>query len=110
MNIFDLYQEDYDDTDVSYLAEKKKKKKNEKKSKDDWIIKLCKSSKSNKELGASNLASCKSRGLRAREGSKSHKIGGERVKMGGKRIKGRAHGGPLPDWSDIQNNDPALNG
>ena len=37
--------------------------------------KLCKSSKPNSALGASNLASCKSQGLRRREGKKSHKLG-----------------------------------
>ena len=67
--------------------------------KEDWLPKLCRSSKSNKELGASNLAACKSRGLRAREGGKSHKVGDKRVKVDGKKIKGAKHGGPLPDWS-----------
>jgi hypothetical protein len=63
---------------------------------------LCGSSKSNKELGASNLASCKSQGLRAREGEKSHLVGhgksSTRITVGGKRIKGKAYGGPLPDY------------
>jgi len=61
--------------------------------------KLCKSSKTNKQLGASNLASCKSQGLRRREGKKSHKIGKSRKTVGGKRIKGKKYGGPLPDYS-----------
>lgn len=63
---------------------------------------LCKSSKPDHELGASMLASCKSQGLRARDGEKSHKLGkspDSRVKVGGHRIKGRKYGGPLPDWS-----------
>jgi hypothetical protein len=63
---------------------------------------LCKSSKSNADLGASNLASCKSQGLRARDGEKSHKLGKSpksRIKVGGHRIKGQKYGGPLPDWS-----------
>jgi hypothetical protein len=63
---------------------------------------LCKSSKPDHELGASNLASCKSQGLRARDGEKSHLItAGKRkvrVVVGGKRIKGRKYGGPLPDY------------
>jgi hypothetical protein len=60
---------------------------------------LCLSKKSNSQLGASQLASCKSQGLRAREGEKSHKFkDGKRVKVGGHKIKGKAHGGPLPDW------------
>ena len=63
---------------------------------------LCKSSKPDADLGASMLASCKSQGLRARDGNKSHKLGKtakSRVKVGGHRIKGNKYGGPLPDWS-----------
>jgi hypothetical protein len=63
---------------------------------------LCVSSKPDEDLGASQLASCKSQGLRARDGEKSHKLGKtkkSRVKVGGKRIKGDKYGGPLPDWS-----------
>lgn len=63
--------------------------------------KLCKSSKPNSQLGASNLASCKSQGFRRREGKKSHKLGKSsksRVTVGGKKIKGKKYGGPLPDW------------
>lgn len=65
-------------------------------------LKLCKSSKPDAELGASALASCKSQGLRARDGNKSHKLGKgpeSRVKVGGHRIRGKKYGGPLPDWS-----------
>lgn len=61
--------------------------------------KLCLSQKTDAELGASNLASCKSQGLRARDGKKSHKIGKNRVTVGGKKIKGKKYGGPLPDYS-----------
>lgn len=63
---------------------------------------LCTSSKPDDELGASQLASCKSQGLRARDGNKSHKLGKSpksRVKVGGHKIKGHKYGGPLPDWS-----------
>jgi hypothetical protein len=63
---------------------------------------LCVSSKPDEDLGASQLSSCKSQGLRARDGEKSHKLGKSpksRVKVGGKRIKGNKYGGPLPDWS-----------
>lgn len=63
---------------------------------------LCKSSKPDSELGASMLSSCKSQGLRARDGNKSHKLGktkDSRVKVGGHRIRGQKYGGPLPDWS-----------
>jgi hypothetical protein len=62
---------------------------------------LCTSTKSNKELGASNLASCKSQGLRAREGNKSHKMGkspDSRMTMGGHKVKGKKYGGKIPDW------------
>lgn len=60
--------------------------------------KLCTSSKPDSALGASNLASCKSQGFRAREGGKSHKIGNKRVHVKGKKIKGKKYGGELPDW------------
>lgn len=63
--------------------------------------KLCLSTTPNSDLGASNLASCKSQGLRAREGNKSHKLGKgpeSRVKVGGHRLKGKKYGGKLPDW------------
>ena len=60
---------------------------------------LCRSSKPNSKLGASALASCKSHGLRTRSGRKSHKVGKRRIKVGGKKIKGKAYGGPLPDYS-----------
>lgn len=60
---------------------------------------LCTSGKPDSALGASNLASCKSQGYRSRDGGKSHKVGGERVKVRGKKIKGKKYGGPLPDWS-----------
>lgn len=61
--------------------------------------KLCLSTKTDAELGASNLSSCKSQGLRARDGKKSHLVGRTRKTVGGKKIKGKAYGGPLPDWS-----------
>jgi len=51
-----------------------------------------------KKMGVSALASCKSRGLVARDGKKSHKIGKKRVKVGGKKIKGEKAGGPLPHY------------
>jgi hypothetical protein len=63
---------------------------------------LCLSVKPNKNLGASNLASCKSQGFRAREGNKSHLVGhghnATRITVGGKKIKGKKYGGPLPDY------------
>lgn len=73
----------------------------------DWQASrsLCTSSKPDSALGASALASCKSQGYRRREGNKSHLIRSRgnqkssRVKVGGKKIKGKKYGGPLPDWS-----------
>lgn len=60
---------------------------------------LCTSGKPDSALGASQLASCKSQGYRSRDGGKSHKVGSDRVKVRGKKIKGKKYGGPLPDWS-----------
>jgi tRNA A22 N-methylase len=71
---------------------------------EDWAAtrSLCTSSKPDSALGASALSSCKSQGYRRRSGNKSHKLGkskNSRVKVGGKKIKGKKYGGPLPDWS-----------
>lgn len=60
---------------------------------------LCQSGKPDSALGASQLASCKSQGYRSRDGGKSHKVGSERIRVRGKKIKGKKYGGPLPDWS-----------
>ena len=60
---------------------------------------LCQSGKPDSALGASQLSSCKSQGYRSRDGGKSHKVGSDRVKVRGKKIKGAKYGGPLPDWS-----------
>ena len=63
---------------------------------------LCTSGRPDSALGASQLASCKSQGLRARDGDKSHLIthGARKVRVtvGGKKIKGKKYGGPLPDY------------
>jgi putative chitinase len=63
---------------------------------------LCTSGRPDSALGASQLASCKSQGLRARDGEKSHLIthGARKVRVtvGGKKIKGKKYGGPLPDY------------
>jgi hypothetical protein len=63
---------------------------------------LCKSSRSNDDLGASQLASCKSQGLRGRETSKKHTIGNKRQSIKGKHVKGHKYGGPLP-WNKSDN-------
>lgn len=60
--------------------------------------KLCTSGKPNSAIGASALASCKSQGYRSREGGKSHKLGTKRVRVRGKKMKGKKYGGELPDW------------
>ena len=62
---------------------------------------LCLSTKPDSELGASQLASCKSQGLRARDGKKSHLMGKDsksRMTMGGHKVKGKKYGGKIPDW------------
>jgi hypothetical protein len=71
----------------------------------DWAASrsLCKSSKPNTAIGASALASCKSQGYRRREGKKSHLVGKKRVTVGGKKIKGKKYGGPLPDYGTRKN-------
>ena len=61
--------------------------------------KVCRSSKPNSALPKSWLSSCKSQGLRSRTGKKSHKVGTNRVTVGGKKIKGKKYGGPLNDYS-----------
>ena len=61
--------------------------------------KLCTSNKSDKELGASNLSSCKSQGYRKRVSQVKHTIKHKRRSIDGKKIKGKKYGGPLPDWS-----------
>lgn len=58
----------------------------------------CKNTPKSK-MGVSDLASCKSRGLVARDGDKSHKIGKKRIKVGNRKLKGARYGGPLPDYS-----------
>jgi hypothetical protein len=69
--------------------------------------KLCISRVPDEDLGASQLASCKSQGFRARDGDKSHLIGHGnskvRITVGGKKIKGKKYGGPLPDYGTRKN-------
>ena len=50
----------------------------------------CKNTPKSK-MGVSDLASCKSRGLVARDG--------KRITVGNRKIKGARYGGPLPDYS-----------
>jgi len=60
--------------------------------------KVCKSSRPDGDLPSSWLASCKARGLRSRSGKRSYKIGNKRVRVAGKKIKGKKYGGPLPAY------------
>ena len=57
---------------------------------------LCKSNTPNSELGASQLASCKSQGLRARDTKRKYKIRGKTASIDGKKIRGGKYGGSLP--------------
>lgn len=59
---------------------------------------LCKSSKSDKKLGASQLSSCISQGFRARDTEKKFTINKKRKSIKGKKVKGGNYGGPLPVW------------
>ena len=58
--------------------------------------KLCKSRVPDDQLGASQLASCKSQCLTARDSGDSYTICGKKVKLRGKKIRGKKYGGPLP--------------
>jgi hypothetical protein len=61
---------------------------------------LCKSKKPDSALGASALASCKSQGYRSRDSKVSARYGGSKKRRPIKgKVKGKKHGGPLPDWS-----------
>ena len=50
-------------------------------------------------IGASAEASCRSKGLRRRDSKVKATIACKRQKIGSRKIKGKAHGGPLPDYS-----------
>jgi len=50
-------------------------------------------------LPASWVSSCKSQGKMKRSGHRPEKIHGRTQTVGGKRIKGKKYGGPLPDYS-----------
>jgi hypothetical protein len=60
---------------------------------------LCRSNRSDSSLGSSALSSCRSQGLRRRDSKVKATFQGKRQKIGNRKIKGKAHGGPLPDWS-----------
>jgi|TARA_B110000503_G_scaffold141092_1_gene233649 hypothetical protein len=61
---------------------------------------LCLSPRSDSSLGASALSSCRSQGLRRRDSKVKATYGGnkKRKKITGK-VKGKAYGGSLPDYS-----------
>ena len=58
--------------------------------------------KPNSELSAYDLAHCKCKGWKAREGDKKFKLrkgkNAKKEKVAGKKIKGAKCGGPLPDY------------
>lgn len=59
---------------------------------------LCTSSKPDSQLGASQLASCKAQGLRARDGDKP--IPGKKGQnTKDKKVKSKKYGGVMPDYS-----------
>lgn len=60
--------------------------------------KLCLSKKSDSELGASQLSSCKAQGLRKRDTDRKFKIGKGTKKIKGTYVKASDYGGPLPKW------------
>ena len=63
---------------------------------------LCKSSKPDSAIGASALSSCTAHGFRARQTGKTQKMGGKkgnRVSLGGKKLKAKEKGGPVSPTS-----------
>ena len=60
--------------------------------------KLCISKKSDEELGASQLSSCKAQGLRKRDTNRKFRIGKDTEKIKGKLVRSADYGGPLPKW------------
>lgn len=62
--------------------------------------KLCLSKKTDAELGASQLSSCKAQGLRKRDTKRKFKTGGSDTpkSIKGKLVKASDYGGPLPKW------------
>ena len=55
------------------------------------------------QLPASWISSCKSQGKMARDGHRPEKIHGKTQTVGGKRVRGKKYGGPLPDYSAKRN-------
>lgn len=60
--------------------------------------KLCAKARKGIDIGASQIASCKSQGKLKRDTGKSAKVGNKRISLDQKKVKGKAHGGPLPDY------------
>ena len=62
---------------------------------------LCTGGLPDKDLSKSDLDSCKSQGLRARDATSKFRLtkGGKPVSIQGKKVKGQKYGGPLPDFS-----------
>ena len=60
--------------------------------------KLCLSKKTDAELGASQLSSCKAQGLRKRDTKRKFRLGKKVQGIEGKYVKSSDYGGPLPKW------------
>jgi len=62
---------------------------------------VCLSKKTDAELGASQLSSCKAQGLRKRDTSRKFRTGSKHntpQSIKGKYVKSSDYGGPLPKW------------
>jgi len=62
---------------------------------------LCTGGLPDADLSKSDLDSCKSQGLRARDTNSKFTLtpGGKPVSIKGKKVKGKKYGGPLPDYT-----------
>ena len=63
---------------------------------------LCTGGLPDSNLSKSDLDSCKSQGLRARDATSKFRLkkGGKPVSIKGKKVKGKKYGGPLPDTGE----------
>lgn len=60
--------------------------------------KVCLSKKTDRELGASQLSSCKAQGHRRRQTDRRFRISGKYKNIKGMYVKSADYGGPLPRW------------
>ena len=73
--------------------EEKKQARSARRKRGKASAELCKSSKPDSKLGASNLSSCKAQGLRSRDTGKTQKKGGDRVSLDNIKAKSEKYGG-----------------